>query len=140
MVGGLTINAQSKYVITKVEDGYTYRGFDKDNVPGVDYEWSVKDLGGFYLTAYRLIGVWKDSEGEIISVEYEDMYSDLILSSGDLPNDELRELMVDFWIQYEVGDIVQIPSVKWDYEDFTPGQDYLYQGGYYGISFSHLIR
>lgn len=139
MVGGLYINAQSKYIITKTEDELTYRGFDEDDIPETDYTWNIEDMGGFYLTAYRLVGVWKDGEGEVTNVRYQDMYSGLIMSSSDLPNDELRELMVNFWKQYEVGDIVQIPSLKWDYEDFTPGSGTIYQGGYYGIKFTQLI-
>nr|DAN33249.1 MAG TPA: Protein of unknown function (DUF3139) [Caudoviricetes sp.] len=139
MVGGLTINAQSKYIITKTEDELTYRGFDENDIPETDYTWNIEDMGGFYLTAYRLVGVWKNNEGEITNIRYQDMYSGLIMSSSDLPNDELRELLNNFWGQYEVGDIVKIPSLKWDYEDFTPGQSTLYQGGYYGIKFTQII-
>lgn len=137
-----TINAQKvdKYIITKVENGYTYRGFDDDNIPTSNLTWNIENMGSYYLTTYKLIGVWKDSEGEITSVRYQDIYSGLIMSSGDIPNTDLKDLLNDFWGQYEVGDIVQIPSVKWDYEDFAPGQSTLYQGGYYGISFSHLIQ
>lgn len=139
MVGGLTINAQSKYIITKTEDELTYRGFDEDNIPETDYTWNIEDMGAYYLTAYQLIGVWRNNKGEITNIRYQDMYSGLIMSSSDLPNDELRELLNNFWSQYEVGDIVQIPSVKWDYEDFTPGQSTLYQGGYYGMKFTQII-
>lgn len=139
MVGGLTINAQSKYIITKEDNGYTYTGFDENDIPETDYTWNIEDMGGFYLTAYQLIGVWKNKEGEVISVSYQDMYSGLIMYSSDLPNSELSNLMVNFWAQYEVGDIVKIPSLKWDYEDFTPGQSTLYQGGYYGIKFTQII-
>lgn len=139
MVGGLTINAQSKYIITKEDNGYTYKGFDENDIPETDYTWNIEDMGAYYLTAYQLIGVWRDKEGIITNVRYQDMYSGLIMSSSDLPNDELRELLNNFWGQYEVGDIVKIPSLKWDYEDFTPGQSTLYQGGYYGIKFTQLI-
>lgn len=139
MVGFITINAQSSYIITKEEDGYTYRGFDNDNIPTPDYTWKIEDMGGFYLTAYRLISVWKNSEGKVTSVRYQDMYSGLIMSSNDLPNSELKELLDDFWSQYEIGDIVHIPSLYWNYEDYTPGQDYLYQGGYYSIKFTQII-
>ena len=139
MVGFITINAQSSHIITKVEDGYTYRGYDEDNIPETNYTWNIEDMGGFYLTAYRLVGVWKNNEGEITNVKYQDMYSGLIMSSKDLPNSELIDLLNKFWIQYEAGDIVHIPSLKWDYEDFTPGQDYVYQKGYYGIKFTQLI-
>ena len=139
MVGGLTINAQSKYIITKEDNGYTYKGFDENDIPETDYTWNIEDMGAYYLTAYKLIGVWKDNEGEVIKVSYQDMYSGLIMYSDDLPNDELKGMMVNFWKQYEVGDIVKIPSLKWDYEDFTPGQSTLYQGGYYGIKFTQLI-
>lgn len=139
MVGFTTFNAQSKYIITKEDDGFTYRGFDENDIPETDYTWTIEDMGGFYLTAYRLIGVLRNSEGDITNVRYQDMYSGLIMSSSDLPNDELSNLMVNFWAQYEVGDIVKIPSLKWDYEDFTPGQSTLYQGGYYGIKFTQLI-
>lgn len=140
MVGFSYFKAQSKYIITKDINGATYRGFDEDNIPEIDYTWNIEDKEDYYLTAYQLIGVLKDSEGVITNIRYQDMYSGLIMSSSDIPNDELRGLVVNFWDQYEVGDIVQIPSVKWDYEDFTPGQSTLYQGGYYGISFSHLIQ
>lgn len=133
------INAQSKYIITKEDDGFTYRGFDEDDIPETDYTWNIEDMGSYYLTAYQLIGVWKDSEGEITNVRYQDMYSGLIMSSSDLPNSELKVLLNDFWSQYEVGDIVQIPSLKWDYEDFTPGLSTNYQGGYYGIKFTQII-
>ena len=139
MVGGLTINAQSKYIITKTEDELTYRGFDEADIPETDYTWNIEDMGSYYLTAYQLIGVWKNSEGEVISVSYQDMYSGLIMYSSDLPNSELRGLITDFWAQYDIGDIVQIPSLKWDYEDFTPGSGPIYQGGYYGIKFTQLI-
>lgn len=140
MVGFSCFKAQSKYIITKSENELTYRGFDEDNIPEIDYTWNIEDKEDYYLTAYQLIGVWRNNKGEITNVRYQDMYSDLIMSSIDIPNDELRELLNNFWGQYEIGDIVQIPSVKWDYEDFTPGQSTLYQGGYYGISFSHLIQ
>ena len=139
MVGGLTINAQSKYIITKEDNGYTYKGFDENDIPETDYTWNIEDMGAYYLTAYQLIGVWRDKEGIITNVRYQDMYSGLIMSSNDLPNSELSDLLNDFWGQYEVGDIVKIPSLKWDYEDFTPGQSTLYQGGYYGIKFTQLI-
>lgn len=139
MVGGLTINAQSKYIITKEDDGFTYRGFDENDIPETDYTWTIEDMGAYYLTAYQLIGVWRDKEGEVVRVSYQDMYSGLIMYSDDLPNDELRGMIVDFWKQYEVGDIVQIPSLKWDYEDFTPGSGTIYQGGYYGIKFTQII-
>lgn len=139
MVGFTTFNAQSKYIITKEDDGFTYRGFDEDDIPETDYTWNIDDMGGFYLTAYQLIGVWRDKEGVITNVRYQDMYSGLIMSSYDLPNSELKELLNDFWAQYEVGDIVKIPSLKWDYEDFTPGLSTNYQGGYYGIKFTQLI-
>ena len=140
MVGFSCFKAQSKYIITKDINGATYRGFDEDNIPEIDYTWNIEDKEDYYLTAYQLIGVLKDSEGVITNIRYQDMYSGLIMSSSDIPNDELRGLVVNFWDQYEIGDIVHIPSVKWDYEDFTPGQSTLYQGGYYGISFSHLIQ
>lgn len=140
MVGFSYFKAQSNYIITKDINGTTYRGFDEDNIPEIDYTWNIEDKEDYYLTAYQLIGVLKDSEGVITNIKYQDMYSGLIMSSSDIPNDELRGLVVNFWDQYEIGDIVQIPSVKWDYEDFTPGQSTLYQGGYYGISFSHLIQ
>mgnify|MGYP000288653671 CR=1 FL=1 len=141
MVGFSNINAQSKYIITKEEDnGLTYRGFDEDNIPITSYTWMVENMGSYYLTAYKLIGVWRDKEGEVLRVSYQDMYSGLVVYSNWTPNDDITDLLNDFWSQYEVGDIVQIPSVKWDYEDFTPGQSTLYQGGYYGISFSHLIQ
>lgn len=139
MVGGLTINAQSKYIITKEDNGYTYKGFDENDIPETDYTWNIEDMGAYYLTAYQLIGVWRDKEGIITNVRYQDMYSGLIMSSNDLPNSELSDLLNNFWGQYEVGDIVKIPSLKWDYEDFTPGQSTLYQGGYYGIKFTQLI-
>ena len=139
MVGGLTINAQSKYIITKTEDELTYRGFDEADIPETDYTWNIEDMGSYYLTAYQLIGVWRNNKGEITNIRYQDMYSGLIMSSSDLPNDELRELLNNFWGQYEIGDIVQIPSLKWDYEDFTPGSGPIYQGGYYGIKFTQLI-
>ena len=141
MVGFSNINAQSKYIITKEEDnGLTYTGFDEDNIPITSYTWRVENMGSYYLTAYKLIGVWRDKEGEVLRVSYQDMYSGLVVYSNWTPNDDITDLLNDFWSQYEVGDIVQIPSVKWDYEDFTPGQSYLYQGGYYGISFSHLMQ
>lgn len=140
MVGFSYFKAQSKYIITKDINGATYRGFDEDNIPEIDYTWNIEEKEDYYLTAYQLIGVLKDSEGVITNIRYQDMYSGLIMSSSDIPNDELRGLVVNFWDQYEIGDIVQIPSVKWDYEDFTPGLSYNYQGGYYGISFSHLIQ
>lgn len=141
MVGFSNINAQSKYIITKEEDnGLTYRGFDEDNIPITSYTWRVENMRSYYLTAYKLIGVWRDKEGEVLRVSYQDMYSGLVVYSNWTPNDDITDLLNDFWSQYEVGDIVQIPSVKWDYEDFTPGQSTLYQGGYYGISFSHLIQ
>lgn len=139
MVGFTTFNAQSKYIITKTEDELTYRGFDEDDIPETDYTWNIEDMGSYYLTAYQLIGVWRDKEGVITNVRYQDMYSGLIMSSSDLPNDELTDLLNDFWGQYEVGDIVQIPSLKWDYEDFTPGLSTNYQGGYYGIKFTQII-
>ena len=141
MVGFSNINAQSKYIINKEEDnGLTYTGFDEDNIPITSYTWRVENMGSYYLTAYKLIGVWRDKEGEVLRVSYQDMYSGLVVYSNWTPNDDITDLLNDFWSQYEVGDIVQIPSVKWDYEDFTPGQSYLYQGGYYGISFSHLMQ
>lgn len=141
MVGFSNINAQSKYIITKEEDnGLTYRGFDEDNIPITSYTWRVENMGSYYLTAYKLIGVWRDKEGEVLRVSYQDMYSGLVVYSNWTPNDDITDLLNDFWSQYEVGDIVQIPSVKWDYEDFTPGQSTLYQGGYYGISFSYLMQ
>lgn len=141
MVGFSNINAQkqNKYIITKTEDELTYRGFDEDNIPEFDYTWNIENMGSYYLTAYQLIGVWRNKEGEITNIRYQDMYSGLIMSSTDLPNDELTDLLNDFWGQYEVGDIVQIPSLKWDYEDFTPGLSTNYQGGYYGIKFTQLI-
>ena len=136
-----TINAQkqNKYIITKTEDELTYRGFDEDDIPEFDYTWNIENMGSYYLTAYQLIGVWRNKEGEGTNVRYQDMYSGLIMSSVDLPNDELTDLLNDFWGQYEVGDIVQIPSLKWDYEDFTPGLSTNYQGGYYGIKFTQII-
>ena len=143
MVGFSNINAQkqNKYIITKEEDnGLIYRGFDEDDIPTTDYTWRVENMGSYYLTAYKLIGVWRNKEGEVLRVSYQDMYSGLVVYSNWTPNDDITDLLNDFWSQYEVGDIVQIPSVKWDYEDFTPGQSTLYQGGYYGISFSHLIQ
>lgn len=139
MVGFTTFNAQSKYIITKTEDELTYRGFDEDDIPETEYTWNIEDMGAYYLTAYKLIGVWRNKEGVITNVRYQDMYSGLIMSSYDLPNSELKELLNDFWAQYEVGDIVKIPSLKWDYEDFTPGLSTNYQGGYYGIKFTQLI-
>lgn len=139
MVGFTTFNAQSKYIITKEDDGYTYRGFDENDIPETDYTWNIEDMGAYHLTAYQLIGVWKNNEGEITNIRYQDLYSGLIMSSSDLPNEDLTGLLNDFWSQYEVGDIVHIPSVKWDYEDFTPGLSTNYQGGYYGIKFTQLI-
>ena len=75
MVGFSNINAQSKYIITKEEDnGLTYRGFDEDNIPITSYTWRVENMGSYYLTAYKLIGVWRDKEGEVLRVSYQYMY------------------------------------------------------------------